>query len=519
MFKSLAFAAVALSSPLFAQNVLVLPYLQPGDGSTLTGTDVKVLGWLTDQTPGEFNVHYVATGGKVQTATVERVQLDFAPAKPAAKATPAPTPTPVPKATPAPGAPLEPLTNADDIKEAAARASSPPIAERSQHFFKYSATLTGLPFDSEFSWRVSIGKKVIREGVAKARASATRAIHAVLVGDLAAGRPDQKTVAWQISLQRPDFMVALGDIVYSGGRISQYMNHFWNVYNDVPVPGPKAGAPIMASMPMYPVIGNHDADVSKLPAVPDAFGAYYFFNIPQNGPGLGPWNLPLGKDEKVAAAFRKNVGGQYPNLNVYSWDYGPVHFMALDTNSYTTKSLDQLVPWIERDLRASKQPWKIVCFHAPCFQTSKEHFAEQKMRLLQPTFEACGVNIVFAGHVHNYQRSKPLHFTPNPPRRDPRGRVNGDFVLDETFDGEKDTTPEGIIHIVSGGGGAKLYSVNLEKTIESLRKDHPGNYVPLTAKYYADKNSFTVMDATPTEIQLRQINAEGEEVDRVRITK
>ena len=140
------------------------------------------------------------------------------------------------------------------------------------------------------------------------------------------------------------------------------------------------------------------------------------------------------------------------------------------------------------------------------------------MRVLQPVFERSGVDVIFAGHVHNYQRSMPLKFVPGPGGRDKRGRVNGTLTLDRAFDGETDTTPEGTIHIVSGGGGAKLYSVDLAKTVAYLEKEHPGNYEPLTAKYVAEY-CFTVVDLKPTELVLRQVNIAGKEVDRIRITK
>jgi hypothetical protein len=496
-----------LAAPLSAQTVLVKPYVQPGDGRALSGADVKVLSWVTDQKPAEFTVEYGVKGRPMQAVKTERLALDFAPAK-IKKATPTPKP-----ATP------EPATTLDEVKEAAVKESAPVIPEREQHYFKYWATLTELPFNSEIAYRVSIGAKLVRVGDFRTRATADKSIHCVLVGDIANGSPQQNGIVWQIAQQKPEFLVALGDIVYSGGRISQYMHHFWPSLNDVATPGPKFGAPLLGSIPLYPVIGNHDADVSKLPDIPDAFGAFYFFNIPLTGPGVGEWSLPLGKDASVAAAFRQKVGAQYPGMNVYSFDYGPAHFVMLDSNSYTIKGLLKLVPWLESDLKGSTQPWKLVCFHAPAFHTSREHFAEQKMRLLEPTFEACGVNVVFTGHVHNYQRSMPFSFAPGPGGRDPKGRVNGEYKLDETFDGVKDTTPEGIIHIVSGGGGAKLYSVDFQKTVAILKKDHPGNWVPFTAKYYAEKHSFSVLDLSPTEFSLRQINIEGKEVDRFKITK
>ena len=268
------------------------------------------------------------------------------------------------------------------------------------------------------------------------------------------------------------------------------------------------------------MIGNHDCDVSKLPDIPDAFGAFYFFHGPLNGPGVGAWNTPLGKDPKLAAYLREKAGASYPALNFYSFDYGPAHFTMLDTNSYTTNSLPQLMKWVESDLKSTRQRWKFVCFHAPPFHTSPQHYTEQKIRLLAPIFEANGVDVVFAGHVHNYQRSKPLHFAPNPPVRDPKGRVNGDFKLDETFNGEKNTRPDGVIYVVSGGGGATLYNAkDYSKTVEGLKKDNPTNWVEFTAKYVADKNSFSIIDLSPTELILRAISIDGKEVDRCRITK
>ena len=98
--------------------------------------------------------------------------------------------------------------------------------------------------------------------------------------------------------------------------------------------------------------------------------------------------------------------------------------------------------------------------------------------------------------------------------------MNGDFTFDDAFDGVTKTVPHGIIHVVTGGGGASLYNAkDFEKTVAQLLKDNPGNYVPLTAKYVADKHSFTSIELSPDELVLKQISIEGNEVDRIRITK
>ena len=531
-----ALCMLIVPTSLLAQTVLVKPYVQPGNGSTLVGSDVKVIAWVTDQKPGEYVVEFAVTGGPMRTAKAERVALDFQPPKPPPPPAPKATPlankpgTPAP-ATPAspfskPGGklPLAPLGNVpvtlEDLKKDIIHEASPVIPEKEQHFFKYAATLTDLPFDSEVTYRVRLGATVVREEKFRTRASAGKPVKFIMIGDLANGSKEQNAVAFQIWRTNPDFMVVLGDIVYSAGRVSQYMHHFWTTYNNPPAISAKAGAPLMKSVPFYPVIGNHDADMAKLSDTPDALGAFYFFHGPLNGPGLGPWNPPLGSNAKAAADFRVAAGTSFPALCVYSFDYGPAHFLMLDTNSYNTASFMQLAPWVEKDLKESRQRWKFVCMHAPAFHTSPQHYTEQKMRLLEPVFEANGVDVVFAGHVHNYQRSKPLHFVPNPPARDPKGRVNGDFTFDEEFDGAMKTVPKGIIHIVTGGGGASLYNAkDFAKTVEQLQKDNPGNYVPLTAKYVADKHSFSLIELSPDALVLKQISIEGNELDRIRITK
>jgi hypothetical protein len=77
----------------------------------------------------------------------------------------------------------------------------------------------------------------------------------------------------------------------------------------------------------------------------------------------------------------------------------------------------------------------------------------------------------------------------------------------------------GIIHIVTGGGGASLYKIDVNKTIEALKKDHGANYTPLTEKFVSDKHSFSDVDLTPTTFKMRQITIDGKEVDRFKITK
>ncbi len=508
MLKRFLLPFVAFAVAAHAQTVLVKPYVQPGNGTTLDGKDVKVLTWFTDQKPGEFTVEFAVAGQPPRMATPARLALDFAKpkAKPAAPAAPKKNePTSPATKNDAPAAKQEPGEKA------------PIIPEKEQHYFRYRAELTDLPFESDVTYRVKLAGALVREGSFKTRASAQKPIRFVAVGDLAADKSEQKAIAFHIAEKKPDFLIALGDIVYPGGRLLQYMHHFWTTYNDVPAPDEHAGAALMASISFYAVPGNHDTDNSKLPDYPDAFSAFYVFSVPKNGPGANVVATPLGNNPQVADAFRKRAGAEYPALCAYSFDYGPGHFVNIDSNKYVDPA--KLKPWLEKDLTASRQPWKFVCFHIPGFHSSIQHASEQQMRVLEPTFAKCGVNVVFEGHVHNYQRTKPLHFTPSPSQRPKPGsrEVNGTITVDDNFNGTSNTVPDGIIHIVSGGGGATLYTSKNAKKGEPTPP--PFSLKPFTAKYNDSVNSFSLVDLTPTTFEMWQFSLKGDELDHFIITK
>jgi acid phosphatase type 7 len=498
-----------LPAPISAQTVLVQPYLQPGDGRFLVGSDVRVVRWLTDQTPGDFLVEFQTPGGSLRSAKPTQIALDFPALKPLPKKEPEkPTKGSAEKKD------AKKAKDAEDAEES--KVPLPP--EKDQHYLKYTALLEGLPFNSDVSYRVKLGNQVIREATFRTRATADKSVRCVLVGDLVQGRDAQKEIAYQIALQKPEFVVALGDLVYPTGRVNQYMHLFWGTYSHVADAGPRSGAPLMASVPFYPVIGNHDIG-AKLARVPDALAIYHFFAPPKGGPGEGPWVTSLGTDKTAVERFRSQTADSYPNLDAYSFDYGPAHFVVFNDNKGLAIDQPQFLKWLTDDLKKSPARWKLVCFHVPGFHSSKKHYVEQQVRRLQPLFEECGVDLTFAGHVHNYQRSVPLKFAPGPKEATRSPRVNGEFKLDTTFDGIKQTQPAGIIHIVAGGGGASLYGPGLDKAAEQLQEDYGPNYADFTAKMVATEHSFVVLDVVPDRLQLTALGVKGNELDRVIIVK
>lgn len=472
-----------LELPERPSDILIRPYLQPGDAGPLGDADRKVICWFTDDTPRDFEIEYEPSPGEWKTIAPERQRIDFSglwlPSK---------------------------------------RKTSRPVKPSDLHLFKYVARLSDLPFDKDITYRVKQGDEVLREATFRTRASRGRATRFALVGDMATGQAPQQAVAYSISEQKPEFLVALGDIVYPSGRFSEYLSNFWGTYNDVVMPGPRSGAPLMGSVPFYPVLGNHD--VGGLPPYSsDALGAFYVFHVPKNGPGPGAWNTSLGADAAFAKRFSALAADSFPHMEFYSFDAGPAHFVVLNSNRLANADNETLKDWAAHDLDASDAPWKFVCLHAPLFHSSTQHYGEQAFRLWHPLFELHGVDVVFAGHVHNYQRSVPLTFLPAADAAITKGRINGTYTLDTEFDGIRNTRPKGIIHIVAGGGGATLYGPELAKTSETLKKNFGDNWTSFTAKHVMDRHSFVVVDLSPQKLLLQAFGMNGEEIDTIVMTK
>jgi hypothetical protein len=131
-----------------------------------------------------------------------------------------------------------------------------------------TAQLSGLEPGNKFTYRVLQDGKVVFISSAQASKSSTQPQRFVVVGDIGAETVDQKKLALQMHLAKPDFIAVPGDIVYEYGLISEYKKKFWPIYNtDV---ADSTGAPIMRSVPFIAAVGNHDADSRDLDKQPDA---------------------------------------------------------------------------------------------------------------------------------------------------------------------------------------------------------------------------------------------------------
>ena len=379
--------------------------------------------------------------------------------------------------------------------------------------YVWRAVLGGLTPGAQYRYRVLKMGKPVFQATAKARKAATQPVRFVLFGDASDQTAWQRAIAYQTFLQHPDFVFITGDIVYEDGRISEYREKFFPVYN-ADKTSAETGAPLLRSIPFLATPGNHDTSLSSFRHFADALAYFYYWDQPLNGPPNPA--LRLIGHPPVQPAFKTAAENRWPVMANFSFDYGNAHWTVLDSNPYMDWSSPALRKWLADDLAAATgAAWRFVAFHHAAFHSSKENFNDQWMRQLAPLFEDGKVDVVFSGHVHNYQRSFPLKFVPRPQRNGAavgrRGRVPGEFKLDKAFHDGAAGQPTGVIYVVSGGGGSALYNP------EQMKK--PAGWQPFTDKFIADVHSFTLVDIRGRTFELKQISETGAEVDALQITK
>ncbi len=456
-----------------AQQVLVPPYLQPGNAPTLS-KEMKVIIWQTDSVAATYKVEF------------------------------------------APGTTLE------GAKVSVAKVSVDPLVFHGITTLLYRAQLTGLSFDTEYAYRVIIGDRVIGASTFMSRTKGSK-VNFAAFGDCGAGTPQEAAVSYQIYQRKPQFVLATGDLAYNNGLVREFQARFFPYYT-ASEPSMERGGAIMQSIPLYMFVGNHDVYGADLQKYPDGLAYFYYADVPMNAPVTMLTTEVTGPPERIKA-FKKATDGRFPKITNYSFDYGNVHITALDANSYTNPLDQGLVDWLRRDLGTCKADWKIVSFHHPGFSSSKAHYDYQQARLLAPLLEELGVDIVLNSHIHNYQRSKPLRFAPKMNEAkdqyviSPEGRVDGKFTLDENFDGVTKTKANGIIYFVSGSGGAQLYDPGLSNKPELWTHEPAENWVPYTVKLISDVHSFTWFETDGKTLVLKQIKSTGETLDEIKLTK
>ncbi len=244
-------------------------------------------------------------------------------------------------------------------------------------------------FYQAHSWESS-GKEVQSDVlIFQTAVRATSPFAYVVMGDNRSYPERFKRLADKAWAERPNFVLNVGDVVTDGRNKGEWIAEYLAPASE-----------LMKRVPTYVAIGNHENNASW-------FYKYSSYPAPEN---------------------------------YYSFDYGNAHFTIIDSNADLSPGSKQL-QWIIADLSASKAKWKFVAHHHPPFSSDKDDYGntdfwlskrgDPRVQSLIPIYEKHGVDIVWCGHIHNYERTWPIR------------------------DGKVDQS-NGVIYIQAGGGAAKL---------------------------------------------------------------
>jgi 3',5'-cyclic AMP phosphodiesterase CpdA len=145
----------------------------------------------------------------------------------------------------------------------------------------------------------------------------------------------------------------------------------------------------------------------------------------------------LGNHDNTNEIFYKsfNMNGE----SYYTYKKGNVHFFVLNSNYMDQKQL----AWLETQLQsAGKTDWKVCYFHHPLYTSAKFHGPSLDLRQsLEPLFIKYGVDVVFSGHEHVYERVHPQHgvyyFTEGASGSLRPGNLTPSAITDKGFDTDR----------------------------------------------------------------------------------
>jgi hypothetical protein len=330
-----------------------------------------------------------------------------------------------------------------------------------QHGRRWSARIEGLEPGREYAYEILDGDQVIASHTFRSERPAQEPFSFVVFGDSGKGTKAQFQVAAQMAALAPDFMVHTGDIVYPDGSRGRYRKRFFDPYRDL-LPG----------RAFWPCLGNHDV------SLPGAEAYHEIFELPENGPP------------------------DQPAEQNYWFDYSQARFVVLNSNLPEAELAASVAPWLAQALKDAP-PWRFAVFHHPPYTAGSHKPSVAIQRAIVPVLEAAGIDMVFNGHDHMYQRTEPLLAG----RPAAAAAAAGD-AAGLPAPGTNGSSGRGIVYIVSGAGGARLYDL-------APADQRPGYFAALDNSVH----SFTHVRIDGATLHLRQIAADGRVLDECSLTK
>ena len=268
---------------------------------------------------------------------------------------------------------------------------------------------------------------------------------------------DWKAVAQNAAERNPQaaFFINMGDIVDNGEDHTQWQAWFHGVNG------------IIDRIPFVPMMGNHETYDQKWKVrLPEAY--LHYFVVPENN-------------------------SQDFSRYYYSFDYGDVHFMVLnsqwdETEDFKPGLMAEQLNWLREDASRSRKKWKIVLVHKDVLQyrihkrPERQEGISEVGREFMPLFDELGIDIVFSAHLHTYRN---------------RGHIKN-FKRDS----------QGPLYILTGVAGNVRYpGLWIDHKLDEVVAPQP------------ETDNYLTMQVTDKEITVKCFLPDGQEIDRVTVRK
>ncbi len=242
------------------------------------------------------------------------------------------------------------------------------------------------------------------------------------MADCRTGTEIHDIIAANIKKAKPRFSLYGGDLCQNGSY-DFFKNEFF-LKNELA---------LIAEVPFFNTVGNHEGNGRN---------TYSFTEAPESASGLQKY---------------------------YSFDYGDIHVLALNTELSVAAENAQY-KFAKADLEACKKKWKIVITHVPAYIDGNYEEDKKLKKMTSDLFEPNKVDMVISGHSHLYQHN---------------------FV-------------NGIHHMIIGSAGAPL---------ATPKNDKP--YVIKSVKEY----NYAIVDVTPKSLHMVVYNEKEKVLDTLDLVK
>ena len=324
----------------------------------------------------------------------------------------------------------------------------------------HTALLTELKPDTEYEYRVGAGKKRSEWHPLKT-AGTTNDFKAIIFPDSQSNDysvwKDTAQPAWKAN-QDAAFFVNMGDLVDNGEDHNQ-----WNAWFDV-----LDNLDMIDRIPIAPLMGNHETyDQNWKVRMPVAY--LHMFSLPKVTP--------------------EKYQNQY-----YSYDYGDVHFVVLNTQltemtTFQPEMLADEIAWFKQDMANTNKKWKVVLMHKDVLQYAFESRPQPRSEgiseegnVFMPLFDQYKVDVVLTAHLHTYRN---------------RGHI-------ENFQ----RSDSGPLYIITGVAGNVRYP--------GLWRQHA---LDITVAPQPETDNYMVMEAREGTLRFQSFLPSGEVLDDVSVSK